>query len=265
MLSARSRPILSPVCTVIILIRPGHPWPVTVAANRDERIDRGWDPPDFWWPEHPGVIAGRDRSAGGTWMALGSTGVAAAVLNRPGTLGPMAGKRSRGELPLLAVARAEAAAGARAIAELDAGLWRGFNLVVADATGAWFIRGTGEGHPTATPLPPGLHIVTAHDPNDLDSPRIARHLPRFEAAQPPGPDGWGAWPDLLGDRTGGATQQLDIDPRAGFGTVCSSLLALPAEGPPIWLFAAGRPHATAFVPVAPSRVFSVTCPEPPRL
>ncbi|MDR3537741.1 MAG: NRDE family protein [Acetobacteraceae bacterium] len=237
------------MCTVVVLIRPGHRWPVALAANRDERVDRAWDPPAAWWPEHPGVIGGRDRSAGGTWMALGPSGVVAAVLNRPGTLGPEAGKRSRGALPILAVSQPTAAAGAQAIAALDAGLWRGFNMVIADAAGALFVRGTGQGRPVVEPLPAGLHMVTAHDPNDLQSPRIARHLPRFRAATPPEPGGWHDWPALLGDRGGGAQSQLDIDPRGGFGTVCASLVALPADAPPIWLFAAGRPHAAPFRPV----------------
>jgi len=179
------------VCTVIVLIRPGHPWPVSLAANRDERIDRTWDPPAAWWPAHPGVIGGRDRSAGGTWMALGPTGVVAAVLNRPGTLGPEAGKRSRGDLPLLAASQGSAEAAAQAVGEVETGLWRGFNLVVADAAGALFLRGTGQGRAHVERLPPGLHMVTAHDPNDLESPRIARHLPRFRAARPPEAGGLG--------------------------------------------------------------------------
>jgi Transport and Golgi organisation 2 len=158
------------VCTVVVLIRPGHPWPVAMAANRDERLDRAWDPPAAWWPDHPGVIGGRDRSAGGTWMALGPSGVTAAVLNRPGTLGPLAGKRSRGELPLIAAAQPTAEQGAGAIAAMDAGLWRGFNLVLSDALGAFFIRGLGAGRPEIMRLPPGLHMITAHDPNDLESP-----------------------------------------------------------------------------------------------
>jgi hypothetical protein len=41
-------------------------------------------------------------------------------------------------------------------------------------------------------------------------------------------------------------------PRAGFGTVCSSLLALPREGPPTWLFAAGPPDAASFDEVQPA-------------
>jgi hypothetical protein len=35
-------------------------------------------------------------------------------------------------------------------------------------------------------------------------------------------------------------------PRGGFGTVCSSLLAIPRAGPPVWLFAAGPPHEAPF-------------------
>ena len=37
--------------------------------------------------------------------------------------------------------------------------------------------------------------------------------------------------------------------RGGFGTVCSSLLAVPDGGPPVWLFAAGPPDEAPFVPV----------------
>ena len=244
------------MCTVVVLIRPSHPWPLVLAANRDERLDRAWDPPAAWWPDRPGTIAGRDRTAGGTWMALNRHGVVAAVLNRQGSLGPAPGKRSRGELPLLAAAQPTAEAAALAITALDAGRWRSFNLVLADAAGAVFVRGLGYGRPQARGLAPGLHMVTAHDADDPDSPRVARHLPRFAAAPPPDPvHGWQAWQDLLADQQGDPAEQLNVAPRGGFGTVCSSLLALPAqgppEGPPIWLFAAGPPHAAPFRPIFP--------------
>ena len=123
------------MCTVVALVRPSR---VLLAANRDERIDRPWDPPAEYWP---GIFGGRDRTAGGTWMAMNRAGVVATVLNRPGELGPAAGKRSRGELPLLALAHDTAEAAAEAIAALDAGEWRGFNMVIADASGGFFLRG----------------------------------------------------------------------------------------------------------------------------
>ena len=237
------------MCTVIVLIRPGHAWPVALAASRDERLDRPWDPPGAWWPDRPEVVAGRDRSAGGTWMGVNRAGVVAAVLNRPGSLGPAPGKRSRGELPLIALQHVSGEAAAAAIADLDASGWRSFNMVVADQTGAWFIRGLGRGRADTRPLSPGLHMVTAHDPDDQESPRVARHLPRFRAAAPPETDDWHAWRAILADRTGSAAEQINVAPRGGFGTVCSSLVALPAQGSPIWLFAAGAPGEAPFTRV----------------
>jgi hypothetical protein len=230
------------MCTVVVLIRPHQ---ILLAANRDERTDRQWDPPAAWWPDHPGVIGGRDCSAGGTWMAINRHRVFATVLNRPGTLGPATGKRSRGDLPLMALEHPTAATAAEAMTRLDASLWRGFNMVIADRTGAWFIRSVGHDHPTAEALPTGISMVTACDPNDLASPRVACHLPRFQAAEP----SWEGWHPILSDRRGEPAEQLNITPRAGFGTVSSSFVTIPANGHPRWLFAAGPPHEAAFEPV----------------
>jgi len=118
-------------------------------------------------------------------------------------------------------------------------------MVLADRTGAWFVRGLGHDQPSAGRLPPGISMVTAYDPNDLDSPRTAHHLPRFQAAEP----AWDAWRALLSDRLGESAEQLNVIPRGGFGTVSSSFVTLPARGDPIWLFAAGPPHEAAFLPV----------------
>jgi uncharacterized protein with NRDE domain len=104
------------MCTLAILRRPDHDWPVIIGANRDEMIDRPADPPDRHWPDRAEVVAGRDRLAGGSWLGLNDWGVAAAVLNRHGSLGPAAGQRSRGELVLEALDHADAVAAARALA-----------------------------------------------------------------------------------------------------------------------------------------------------
>jgi hypothetical protein len=241
------------MCTVILSRRPGHAWPLLLAANRDERLDRAWDSPGPHWPDQLGVIGGRDATAGGTWQAISAQGVLAAVLNRPGSLGPAAGKRSRGELPLLALAAESAAVAAAGIALLDASEWRPFNLVIADRTTAWFVRGTGAGRPEAISLPDGISMITAQDPNDLASPRTRRHLPRFRAAPPPDPGrgDWAAWESLLRDGgydpATGRAEALTVPPTNGFGTVCSSLVALGADGERLWLFAAAP--GAAFTPV----------------
>ncbi len=119
-------------------------------------------------------------------------------------------------------------------------------MVLADRTGAWFVRGLGHGRPQAEPMSPGISMVTALDPNDLESLRTARHLPRFRQAEP----GWDAWRAILSDQGGGPAEQLNVVPRAGFGTVSSSFVTLPGNGHPIWLFAAGPPHQARFEAVA---------------
>lgn len=243
------------MCTVILLHRPGHAWPVLVAANRDEMLERAWDPPGAWWPDRPGIVGGRDRTGGGTWMAASRSGMVAAVLNRPGSLGPAPGKRSRGDLPLLALEGDTAASAATCIAALPAAEWRPFNMVIADRQGGIFLRGEGRGRPEAIPLPPGLSMVTAHDPNDLTSPRTARHLPRFEAASPPDPrrGDWAAWEALLADDSIAESRAdtLRVPPTDGFGTVCASLVALGADGGLLWRFADGPAGTAPFRPIGP--------------
>ena len=238
------------MCTVIVLVRPGHAWPLLFAANRDERTDRLWDLPGPHWPDRPGVVGGRDRLGSGTWMAH-RDGVFAAVLNRPGSLGPQEGKRSRGELPLLALESGSAAAAADALAGLDAAAYRTFNMVIADAEGAWFVRGAGSGRPAVRGLDPGLSMVTAHDPNDHASPRTRVHLPHFQAAPPPDPGrgDWQSWTRLLADRSGPRGVAVNVPGEGGFGTVCASLAAVSESRDAVWLFAAGPPDEAPFRPV----------------
>ena len=91
------------MCTLVILYRPDHDWPVLIAANRDEMLDRAWSAPARHWPDRPEVVAGRDKLAGGSWLGVNDHGVAAGILNRLGSLGPDANKRTRGELVLEAL------------------------------------------------------------------------------------------------------------------------------------------------------------------
>src|SRR5262245_38219118 len=108
-----------PLCTVVILRRPDHDWPLILGANRDEMRDRAWLPPARHWPDRPEVRAGRDEEAGGTWLGINDHGVVAAILNRPGTLGRAPFTRSRGELALEALDHADAADAVGALEDLD--------------------------------------------------------------------------------------------------------------------------------------------------
>src|SRR5712691_10306558 len=189
------------MCALVILRRPEHAWPVVIGANRDEMIDRPSKPPGRHWPDRAEVVAGIDLLAGGSWLGLNDWGVAAAVLNRQGSLGPAAGLRSRGELVLEALDHADAVAAAAALAHLDPAAYRTFNLIVADNRDGFWLRHVGKGRVEVRPLKDGLSLIAGGDIDDLRTPRLALARPRFEAAPAPDPEGddWAAWQDLLSD------------------------------------------------------------------
>jgi hypothetical protein len=273
------------MCTLVMLRRPGTPWPLLLAANRDEVLSRPWRPPGRHWPDRAEVVAGQDELAGGSWLGINDHGLVAAVLNRVDSLGPASGKRSRGELVLDALDFEDAASSAAALVDLDPDAYRPFNLVIADAVNAYWLRHAGglpgfafrtldgswrevdalhvhedralPGRSPAIerrPVPPGLTMLTARDLNDPNSARIRLHRPRFEAAQVPDPatGDWSGWIDCLGSRESARddpTDAMTIVTDADYGTVCSSLVGVPPEGAPRLWFAAGRPDMTPFTPV----------------
>ncbi len=251
------------MCTLIILRRPDSAWPVLIAANRDEMLDRSWSPPGRHWSDRPEVVAGKDNLAGGSWLGVNATGVVAAVLNRHGTLGPAPGARSRGELVLDALDHPDAAQAAKAFEALDPKAYRSFNLVIADNRDAFFVRSLGPAGHKVVPIPAGLSMITAHELNDESSARIRFHRPRFASTTPPDPERgqWESWEKLLASREhepdagphGALTIVTDEKGgrRSGYGTSSSSLIALAAPGrakPPgaVWRFAAGAPDITPF-------------------
>jgi uncharacterized protein with NRDE domain len=88
------------MCLVVIAAARSERFPFVLASNRDEFFERAASPL-AWWPATPGapeVLAGRDLSAGGTWLGLNRAGDLALVTNvrEPGRV--LAGAPSRGML-----------------------------------------------------------------------------------------------------------------------------------------------------------------------
>ncbi len=241
------------MCTLVILRRPEHRWPVLIGANRDEMIDRPWQAPARHWPDRPEVVGGLDVLAGGSWLGINDWGVAAAVLNRHGSLGPVPDRRSRGELVLEALDHADAAAAAEALSHLDPTAYRTFNLIIADDRDGFWLRHAGGKSVELHPLNDGLSMVAAGEINDLGIRRIELGLPAFREWPAPEPDreDWSAWESLLVStrappgEPATASMRFLVD---SYGTVSSALIALPARGEPdrkpIFRFAGWQPEST---------------------
>jgi len=244
------------MCTFVLLRRPGNDWPVIIGANRDEMKDRLWQPPGRHWPDRPDVLAGKDILAGGTWLGMNDSGLVAGVLNRRGSLGPKKGYRSRGELPLEILSHADAIDAAEALKDINPNAYRPFNMVFADNRNAYWLKlaETRWGpHAEVRAIPPGISLITSSDRNDVSSSRIRTYLPQFEKARVPDPEtgNWLAWQSLFSSRmydpNDGPEGAMMISTDSGFGTVSSSLIALPSMSyvkvkpniKPVFLFSGG--------------------------
>lgn len=158
------------MCTILLRYDPDAPVAVVLAANRDEFRDRAADDPARI---APGVFAGRDRTAGGTWLAVSRTGVAALTNVRTGPRDPQA--PSRGALPLAALAGTLPA---------DLTPYNAFNLLVVDRAGARVITHDGAGTPArTTALGRGSHVVD-NEAFGTPSPRAARAATLLDGAAP---------------------------------------------------------------------------------
>ena len=243
------------MCTVVILRRPALDWPLIIAANRDEMTSRPWKAPGRHWPDRPDVVAGLDEQAGGTWLGINDTGVAAAIMNREGALGPVDGKRSRGEVVLETLDHPDAAIAIRALKSIDGAAYRPFNLIIADNRDAFWLRSAGDGPVSVKAVPAGHTMLTVREMNDMSHARIRHYLPQVKETPDPDPAAgdWGDWEALMAATetaaAAGPRGAMAIAPDEGYGTVSGSLIALPAPGVaarPIWRFCPGRPGSAAY-------------------
>lgn len=244
------------MCTALLSIEPG--LPVLLVGVRDELMDRAWEPPARHWPDLPDVIGGRDLQAGGTWLAVSPAHLrASCVLNGRGQLAPPAARRSRGVLPLDAVAGTSIDKDAAANTDP-------FHLLTVEPGRAILQSWDGE-LLTERELGPGLHFaVNSGLAADLLAPpahpeagaaengrahelaRIAHFLPKLQAAARPSPGvrtaeqsvraAWGEWfPLLNGDGLSTADDRAlivrrDLGDGRIWGTTSISLVTLTPAG-----------------------------------
>ncbi|CAG4882848.1 D71 [Georgfuchsia toluolica] len=117
---------------LILAAWQAHPqYPLVIAANRDEFFARPTRSA-FFWPEAPNLLAGRDLSAGGTWLGITRGGRFAALTNfrDPTQVKQLA--TSRGSLVTAFLQGTAKALDYLADVKLIGDRYNGFNLLVCD-------------------------------------------------------------------------------------------------------------------------------------
>jgi uncharacterized protein with NRDE domain len=226
------------MCLALVAWRSHPRFALVVAANRDEYHARP-ALPAAWWDD--GWLAGRDLSAGGTWLGITRAGRWALLTNvrEPARHDPKA--PSRGALVTRVLAAAEGPGVALNAAINDSNGYNGFNLLAGDRDGAYW--GSNRA-PAARTLATGLHGIS-NATLDTPWPKVTRSKAALAA-----------WCDasttdlepvfaLLGDRTIAPDETLPATgiplPRErqlsapfivgdDYGTRCSTVIAITRDG-----------------------------------
>lgn len=137
------------MCLVLFAYDPQSAHPLVVAANRDEFYARPAESAHFW-DDAPDILAGRDLSAGGTWLGVSRAGRFATVTNFAEEV-PSEAPLSRGRLPERFLAGRDDAH--HFAHHLHGSRYRGFNLLLWD--GRTLAYTSNRGH--SQDLEPGVY------------------------------------------------------------------------------------------------------------
>ena len=152
---------------LLVLAHQSHPrYALILASNRDEFLDRPAVPAHFW-PDSPGILAGRDQQARGTWMGISIAGRFAVITNYRDLRNPIKGSRSRGLLVWDKISGRE---------DDGAHQYDGYNLISGEI-GALRYQNNINGAEAA--LAPGIHGLSNHV-LDTPWPKVRRALALFD-------------------------------------------------------------------------------------
>ena len=213
------------MCLVVLAFRVSDDAPLVVAANRDEFHARATREAE-WWPDAPGILAGRDLQAGGTWLGVHRSGRFATVTNFRDAQPPAGNYESRGRL----VADFLHGTGSPLdyLASIDADSFAGFNLLLSDGDSLGYLSNRGGG---LHELPAGIYGLSNAT---LDTPweKVERSKSELAALVARNRLDDDALLNVLGDREKGPVEEVrDTDlPFATAHAITAPFIVTPEYG-----------------------------------
>ena len=163
------------MCLAIVALNAHPRYPLVIAANRDEFHARPADRAQ-WWPN--GILAGRDRTGGGTWFGITRNGRWSLVTNFREGIARDPRAPSRGALVTRALHAADGPLEHAARVAVDGQRFHGFNLLLGVRATAAYASNRSSG---GVALGDGIHGLSNHL-LDTPWPKLVRSKARLREA-----------------------------------------------------------------------------------
>ncbi len=236
------------MCLILFAYRVDPDYPLILAANRDEFYGRPTLEAHYW-PDTgrgtglPGILAGKDEIAGGTWLGISDSGRFAAVTNIRNPAQSTDKPRSRGELPSQFLLGTQRAADycQEVLSRRDD--YVGFNLLVSDGEQLCYVNNR-DG--VARSLEPGIYGLSNAE---LDSnwPKVVEGKQRLTKLIESGAPSTDALLAMMADRALATDEKLPatgvplamertlsatfiLNKELNYGTRCSTALIVSNKG-----------------------------------
>jgi len=227
------------MCLVLLAWRAHPRYPIVMAANRDEFIERP-SAGATWWEDAPHVLAGRDLRDGGTWLGITTTGRFAVLTNYRDPALIQDNRPSRGQLVADFLRGYDGLEDFTRRLDATGGTYNPFNLIYGDLSRLSYFTNCAD---QTRLLRPGVYGLSNHL-LDTPWPKVSKGKRALESALATLPDK-APLLDLLRDRDQAPDEQLPSTGISlewerllssmfisfpGYGTRSSAILLLDAEG-----------------------------------
>jgi len=125
------------MCLIFLSYNQHPKYPLIIAANRDEFLDRPALPMDYW-PENPNILAGQDLTGGGTWLGVTTSGYFSMLTNYRDMANIKTNAPTRGKLVLDYLKGEFDPATYLQALDASGGQYNGYNILLGTMHNPWY-------------------------------------------------------------------------------------------------------------------------------
>lgn len=164
------------MCLIVFAYKVHEDYPLILAGNRDEFYNRPAQKAHFWKDE-PGLLAGKDLKAGGTWMGITKNGRFAAITNFRDMNNIKSDAPSRGDIVKGFLTSSASPLDYLSDLKNEAHRYNGFNLIAGSIDKLYYLTNQQD---IFTEIEPGYHAIS-NAYLDTHWPKTETALQKFKA------------------------------------------------------------------------------------